>query len=344
MGVKNLWLGSDGGYVIVRDDGEYQWHGVPDGLAISLNKSRSPPAHVSFIGDDYHVLFEDDSSDYSISNNELWRGLEGYENGRRVRVIFRDNPHSYFVFGGGSATRDNCWWNGISVNLHNLLNGRQRSLPWVQDLQLGPNDTYFVKFQNGDWRSSVQDDLSYDIREADGEGKGIEMVRMSPDDPSFYWLLDSDGASTWRGSDRFGLMVKGAKWLDIGNLRYTHDSISPYFTDGRPVQDLVDGLRSGQVNVEEVEPVEAYPDSNGLWWCVSNRRLWAFKEAGVKYVPVIKIAERRSYPVYDNGKWIKVRGGGGSSEERRWSTEGSHPFDDLYRMILLNLVGNSNYH
>lgn len=338
MRLQNLWLGTGGGYVIVFDDGSVRWNNIPNRLSRKLRASRFAPTHVSFTtNDNYHVVFADNTHDYSISDDDLYRDLS-YEDTMladdeaKPRVVFGSDPYSYFVFGGDDDGttgdgRRKCFWKGIPVRLHNLLNGRQRSLPWIKDLALGPDDTYFVSFQSGGgWKASVFPELMETTNEAEEEGGGVEMVRMSPDNRYLYWLRDNEGTAHWRGYRKFRLDAKGVRWLDISNLRYTHDSIAPHFSDGRSIHELAEDLEHGITSVEDVEPIEAYRDQNGLWWCVSNRRLWAFKQAGIQKVPVIKIEPRRSLPVYDQGRWIKVRGGGGS--DRRPSAQSSYSYED----------------
>ena len=47
-------------------------------------------------------------------------------------------------------------WEGLPMRFHNILNGRQKSLPGVEQLAVGPNGEWFVRFLNGSVRMAVQ--------------------------------------------------------------------------------------------------------------------------------------------------------------------------------------------
>ncbi len=63
-------------------------------------------------------------------------------------------------------------------------------------------------------------------------------------------------------------------------IRFSQDSIRGTFRDGRSVQDLVDGLRSGRIKPGDVPPIRVV-ERNGQLISIDNRRLAAFREAGV---------------------------------------------------------------
>lgn len=45
-------------------------------------------------------------------------------------------------------------WLGLPRGLHNQLVGRNKSLPGVEFLSIGPNDEWFVRYLNGSWRGN----------------------------------------------------------------------------------------------------------------------------------------------------------------------------------------------
>ena len=65
--------------------------------------------------------------------------------------------------------------------------------------------------------------------------------------------------------------------MDPRKVRYTQETISPNFRDGRPIYDLLNDL-----NMEEIDPLRELESldvvwHNGFWRSLSNRRLWALK-------------------------------------------------------------------
>lgn len=60
-------------------------------------------------------------------------------------------------------------------------------------------------------------------------------------------------------------------------LLFTQDSIRPNFRDGRPIYQLLNDLSSGAVDpLRDLEPLDVVW-SEGKWWCLCNRRLWALR-------------------------------------------------------------------
>jgi hypothetical protein len=67
---------------------------------------------------------------------------------------------------------------------------------------------------------------------------------------------------------------------DPNKIRFSQDSIKNTFRDGRSIQDLVDGLKSGHIKPEDVPAIRVV-ERNGQLVSIDNRRLAAFREAGV---------------------------------------------------------------
>lgn len=73
--------------------------------------------------------------------------------------------------------------------------------------------------------------------------------------------------------------------LDPKDIRYTQDSISPYFQDHRTVDDLIKGLKNGTISPDDVPAINVYK-KNGIIYSLDNRRLYAFKKAGMSRINV----------------------------------------------------------
>jgi hypothetical protein len=82
----------------------------------------------------------------------------------------------YFVVEEDGST----WWRGAPTPLHNKVNGRQKSLPPVDYVALGPADSYFVQFEDGAWQFSAdapEDLVSLVLRRKHGPAPGICSTR-----------------------------------------------------------------------------------------------------------------------------------------------------------------------
>lgn len=63
-------------------------------------------------------------------------------------------------------------------------------------------------------------------------------------------------------------------------IRFTQDSISKNLSDGRSVQDLIDGLSSGSISPDSIPPIRIF-QKDGNIYALDNRRLYAFQQAGI---------------------------------------------------------------
>lgn len=63
-------------------------------------------------------------------------------------------------------------------------------------------------------------------------------------------------------------------------IRFSQESIGSRFRHGGTIDDLADGLRSGAIRAEDVEPLRIV-ERDGLLFALDNRRLEAFRRAGV---------------------------------------------------------------
>merc|ERR1712216_1010512 len=78
-------------------------------------------------------------------------------------------------------------WENLPKDLHNLLNGRQKSLPRVDALTIGPRGEWFVRFRDGAWRCANQsDDCDEAIDQIHQEGAEVVHIAFGHDDA---WLI-----------------------------------------------------------------------------------------------------------------------------------------------------------
>ena len=69
--------------------------------------------------------------------------------------------------------------------------------------------------------------------------------------------------------------------LNSSDVRFTQDSISANFRDGRSVQELIDNMRSGSVVPDDLPALRVF-EENGKIYSLDNRRLFAAKESKIR--------------------------------------------------------------
>lgn len=112
--------------------------------------------------------------------------------------------------------------------------------------------------------------------------------------------------------------IKAAQWLkgyrDPAKIRYSQDSIRTTFRDGRTVKELTEGLKSGKIKPEDIPPIRLVK-KDGKWYSLDNRRLKAFKDAGVrvrtrKATPeeIAEAIQKDKFSTRNDGASVRVRG------------------------------------
>jgi RHS repeat-associated protein len=69
--------------------------------------------------------------------------------------------------------------------------------------------------------------------------------------------------------------------MDASEIRFSQNSIRGKFSDGADVEDLVNGLKSGRIQPDDVETIRVF-QQNGKTYTLDNRRLYAAQKAGTK--------------------------------------------------------------
>ncbi|MFH9712871.1 RHS repeat-associated core domain-containing protein [Streptomyces luteogriseus] len=106
-----------------------------------------------------------------------------------------------------------------------------------------------------------------------------------------------------------GLPVAGK--MNPEKIRYTQDSIKGSYKDGRSLDETVAQLRSGEKRAEDIAPIRVF-ERDGNLYSLDNRRLYAFKEAGVP-VQFVKATPRQveqeawKFTTKNDGISIRVR-------------------------------------
>ena len=81
------------------------------------------------------------------------------------------------------------------------------------------------------------------------------------------------------------ILVHNTCNMDPSDIRFTQDSISSTFQDGSAVDDMVNGLKNGTIDPKSVKPIRVF-QQNGKIYSLDNRRLYAFKQAGMDNIRV----------------------------------------------------------
>jgi len=69
--------------------------------------------------------------------------------------------------------------------------------------------------------------------------------------------------------------------VDPNTVRFSQGSISYRFSDGGTIDDLAEELRTGKLNAAEIPPLRLVL-RDGQYYTLDNRRLEAFRRAGVQ--------------------------------------------------------------
>jgi hypothetical protein len=137
---------------------------------------------------------------------------------------------------------------------------------------------------------------------------GKPLAPESGEKPSFGTLGDED--QILPGTPR-NLSV-GYDKIDPQEVRFSQDSCGYRFKNGGTIDDLVEGLRAGRIQPEDVPPIRLM-ERAGKLFTLDNRRLEAFRRAGVE-VPYRMATQQEiasegwKFTTQNEGISIRVRG------------------------------------
>lgn len=107
--------------------------------------------------------------------------------------------------------------------------------------------------------------------------------------------------------------AKGISKINPSEVRFSQSSIKATFKEGGSIDELAAGLRSGKISPESVPPIRVV-EINGKLYTLDNRRLEAFRRAGVEIryrlaTPEEAAKEGWKFTTTNEGVSIRVRGG-----------------------------------
>lgn len=100
--------------------------------------------------------------------------------------------------------------------------------------------------------------------------------------------------------------------LDPYLIRFSQASVRRRFADGSTINDLAEGLRTGNVRPEDIPPVRLV-EREGILFTLDNRRLEAFRRAGMD-VPYRMASDDEAFgeiwkfTTRNDGTSIRIRG------------------------------------
>lgn len=110
--------------------------------------------------------------------------------------------------------------------------------------------------------------------------------------------------------------------MDPFQVRFRQKSIANRFREGRTIEELAEELRSGGINPEDVPPLRLV-EINGVYFTLDNRRLEAFRRAGVAIpwrmaAPEEVAAEAWKFTTDNDGKSVQFED---EHHEPKWRPE-----------------------
>ena len=134
-----------------------------------------------------------------------------------------------------------------------------------------------------------------------------------PDGSSLPIRINAQGLPDWERYLRENASVTNSSGaLDPSSVKFTQNSIGVNFGNGSSVNDLITGLRNGSIDPNSLPPIRTF-EVNGQLFSLDNRRLYAYRQAGVD-VPTtpatateIARDSRFKFSTINGGQDIEVR-------------------------------------
>ncbi|CAD7926056.1 unnamed protein product [Amoebophrya sp. A120] len=223
------------------------------------------------------------------SGRSLWNVSSEFD--RTVAEFTRvDNvalgPNGMYIISGqrkDGLTRS--WSAGFP---HNIQQSMRDNSSELEVIALGAGGNYYIKYSNtrAFWGGPIVQELTPLVKDLPPD-EDVAFLSFSSFDEHAYFIRYADGSTVWRGG---GYSLACAlddeiTYVDTIDVFYINDSISDTFSCGKSIYFTAAQLRSGDLSVEDIEPMEVVKHS-GYYYTLSHRRLWAFKNANLMGVPV----------------------------------------------------------
>lgn len=131
---------------------------------------------------------------------------------------------------------------------------------------------------NGDAvKSSVENGTSPSGQVTQGNSTTNGYTEPGNTNPEYVSPSTSNGIET-------GTIQGSGKYVTSKDIKYTQDSISSKFSDGTTIEETINGLKNGTINPKSIPEIRIF-EKNGQIFSLDNRRLYAFKEAGINDIP-----------------------------------------------------------
>ncbi|GAB4822344.1 hypothetical protein N2152v2_009390 [Parachlorella kessleri] len=189
IGVQLLAFTPNDGWYVLWEDGTSSWEGLPAGLQDILDERPDSLPGVEQLATgpngEWFVRFLDGTWEMDEISDECASAADELQ---------ADGFAILSIMFGEDCSCD------VPLGLYNTLTGRHPSLPPVEYVALGPDDSYFVQFTDGDWELAGPSSLYEALCEATNQGVSVQLLAFAPDDG--WYVLWEDGASSWEGLPR----------------------------------------------------------------------------------------------------------------------------------------------
>ena len=125
---------------------------------------------------------------------------------------------------------------------------------------------------------------------------GITVYNFEVEDDHTYFV----------GSANSGIWVhnEGLCFIDPAEIRFTQANISENFSQNGTVKKLIERLKSDPSYASKIPPIRHVRDEAGVLHSLDNRRLYAFKQAGVP-VPYVMATPEEVDKAFRSGRGFK---------------------------------------
>ncbi|TPX35590.1 hypothetical protein SmJEL517_g02103 [Synchytrium microbalum] len=253
------------------EEGTIAFDRLPPDLMEHVKNHKTYPVHkIWLIDSGYCILYEDDSVAFARLNPDLSTYLAQFQSPSCVDKLrfLAVGPKGQYIAQTTSGKIEVKQYAGASINSEVLEvidqhKGTEDCL--LKTVALGFDDAsqYYIKF--------VDEATAWHL---DDSGMD-EMILPEGDLPQDDRIVEQHKPSS---TEKVVMIAP----LD---LIFTKSSISRRFACGRDVETTMRQLKKGDLDVDDLPLVRIFYDEEGLPWCMDNKRLFAFVQAGLKRIP-----------------------------------------------------------